>query len=181
MTAVPTLLTVGHGTADRPVLLALLERAGAGAVVDVRRFPGSRRNPDVRTDAMRQWLPEAGIGYRWDARLGGRRRLAEDQDPEADRWWRVTQFRAYAAHMRTAEFAAGMRDLLDGLGASRPTLVMCSESLWWRCHRRLISDAAVLLHGVEVRHLGHDGRVSAHVPSAGARVAADGLHYDRTD
>lgn len=175
-----TLLTFGHGTADRSALLALLGGADAGEVVDVRRFPGSRRNPDVGTDTMAHWLPDAHIGYRWNARLGGRRRIADGQDPQADRWWRVEQFRAYAAHMRTAEFAEGMRDLLDGLGTSRPTLVMCSESLWWRCHRRLISDAAALLHGVDVHHLGHDGRLSPHVPSDGARVAADGLRYDRT-
>ena len=180
MPAGRTLLTFGHGTADRSALVALLHTVDAGRVVDVRRFPGSRRNPDVSTDAMAEWLPAAGVDYRWDDRLGGRRRLTGDDDPEADRWWRVAQFRAYAAHMRSQVFTAGMRDLLADLADPRPTLVMCSESLWWRCHRRLISDAAVLLHGIEVRHLGHDGRLSPHRPSEGARVADDGLRYDRS-
>jgi uncharacterized protein (DUF488 family) len=176
---VTRLLTVGHGTADRPALLALLRDVDAAAVVDVRRFPGSRRNPDVHTDALARWLPEAGIRYRWESRLGGRRRPDPDQ-PDADPWWRVEAFRAYAAHTRSEEFVSGLRavlDLADDL-APRATLVMCSESLWWRCHRRLVSDVAVLLHGAEVQHLGHDGRLTQHTPAPGARVAPDGLRYD---
>lgn len=174
------LLTFGHGTAGREVLTALLHTADAGEVVDVRRFPGSRRNPDVASDAMARWLPRAGIDYRWDQRLGGRRRIGDADNPEADRWWRVEQFRAYAAHMRTVEFGEAMGALLRDLrSGERPTLIMCSESLWWRCHRRLIADAAVLLHGVDVQHLGHDGRLTAHRPSGGARITEQGLVYDR--
>jgi uncharacterized protein (DUF488 family) len=173
------LLTFGHGTSDRAVLTGLLGGVGAGLVVDVRRFPGSARNPDVHTDAMAEWLPAAGTGYRWEPRLGGRRTIPAGQDDGADSWWRVAAFRGYAAHMRTAEFRDAMTDLLGDLGDRRPTLVMCSESLWWRCHRRMIADAAVLLHGVTVEHLGHDGRLSPHRPSEGARVAEDGLRYDR--
>lgn len=178
----PRLVTFGHGTADRAALTDLLLGVGAGEVVDVRRFPGSRRNPDVGSDTLARWLPEAGIGYRHDPRLGGRRRLADADDPDADRWWRVGQFAAYAAHMRTDEFRAGMAELLASLPESPDepaVLVMCSESLWWRCHRRLVSDAAVLLHGVEVRHLGHDGRLSPHRPAEGARTTPAGLVYDR--
>lgn len=174
------LLTVGHGTADRQALLDLFHAAGAGQVVDVRRYPGSRRNPDVSTDALAEWLPAAGIAYRWEPRLGGRRRLPAAEQ-EADPWWRVEAFRAYAAHTRTPEFAEALTDLLADVVAHAPatTLVMCSESLWWRCHRRLISDVAELLHGVDVEHLGHDGRRTPHPPSAGARVTPDGLRYDR--
>ena len=84
-----------------------------------------------------------------------------------DRWWQVPACRAYAAHMRTDEFRAGS------------TAVMCSESLWWRCHRRLIGDAVVGLHGLDVGHLGHDGRIARHLPAAGARVTDEGvLSYD---
>lgn len=173
------LLTFGHGTGDRAALTRLLEGVEAGLVVDVRRFPGSRRNPDVHTDALAEWLPAAGIGYRWEPRLGGRRTIPAGQDDGADRWWRVAAFRGYAAHMRTAEFREALGDLLADLGGGRPTLVMCSESLWWRCHRRLISDAAALLHGVTVEHLGHDGRLAAHRPAEGARVTEGGLRYDR--
>lgn len=146
--------------------------------MDVRRFPGSRRNPDVHTDVMGEYLPAAGIHYTWDPRLGGRRRVPPGSDPDTDRWWRVEAFRAYAAHIRTPEFGAALDELVQGLSRNGATLVMCSESLWWRCHRRLISDAAVLLHGVGVRHLGHDGRLTDHQPAAGARLAPDGLRYD---
>jgi uncharacterized protein (DUF488 family) len=173
------LLTAGHGTANRDALAALFGGADVGLVIDVRRFPGSRRNPDVGSDSMSGWLPEHDIDYHWEARLGGRRALRAAEDTE-DPWWRVKAFRAYAAHTRTSEFAAGLDDAL-GLAdsvAPRATLFMCSESLWWRCHRRLISDVLVLLHGRTVEHLGHDGWRTAHVPSAGARVTPAGLRYD---
>jgi uncharacterized protein (DUF488 family) len=175
------LLTVGHGTAGRRELELLLTGVEAGLLVDVRRFPGSRRNPDVSREALAAWLPEAGIAYRWDERLGGRRRVpAGDRDGDGDRWWRVESFRAYAAHTRTPEFRAAVDDLLVDLDAVAParTLIMCSESLWWRCHRRLISDVVLLLHDRRVEHLGHDGRTTAHRPSEGARVTPDGLRYD---
>lgn len=177
VTAQRPILTCGHGTLDRGGLAALLTGAGAEQVVDVRRFPGSRRNPDVARDAMSQWLPEAGVDYHWEPRLGGRRRIPAEEDPDADRWWRVEAFRAYAAYTRTDDFRDGLRDLLRIADAGQ-TAIMCSESLWWRCHRRLIADALVLLCDVPVRHLRHDGRLSSHSPSEGARVAEDGLRYD---
>jgi uncharacterized protein (DUF488 family) len=122
----------------------------------------------------------AGVDYRWEPRLGGRRRVPPGEE-DADPWWRVEAFRGYAAHTRSEEFRSAFADLL-GEVAARPeasTAVMCSESLWWRCHRRLIADVAVLLHQVAVRHLGHDGTLAEHVPAAGARIASDGLRYDR--
>ncbi|MCZ2857642.1 DUF488 domain-containing protein [Blastococcus sp. VKM Ac-2987] len=167
------LLTVGHGPEDRDRLGARLAGAGVGVVVDVRRFPGSRNNPDVRREALEQWLPAAGIGYRWEERLGGRRRLPPGE-PVADDWWTVAQFAAYAAHTRTPGFAAALDEVLaEAAGAT--VAVMCSESVWWRCHRRLVSDVAVLARGTAVGHLMPDGRVSPHRPSAGAVLADDGL------
>ncbi|PRY51274.1 uncharacterized protein DUF488 [Geodermatophilus tzadiensis] len=167
------LLTVGHGPDDRARLAARLTAGGVGLLVDVRRFPGSRTNPDVQREALEDWLPAAGIGYRWDARLGGRRRLPADE-PVADGWWTVAQFAAYAAHTRTAEFAAGLDEVLDA-AATATVAVMCSESVWWRCHRRLVADVAVLARGVPVRHLMPDGRSAEHRPSAGAVLGDDGL------
>lgn len=172
------LLTVGHGTLDRQALAALLEGAGADLLVDVRRFPNSRHNPDVSTDAMAQWLPEADIGYRWDDRLGGRRRLSKDDDREADGWWRVEAFRAYAAHTRSAEFLTALDDLVADVEERTTTVVMCSESVWWRCHRRIVADAAALLRDLDVAHLAHTGRTTPHEPSAGARVVDGLLRYD---
>jgi uncharacterized protein (DUF488 family) len=166
------LLTVGHGPDDRTRLGARLTGAGVGLVVDVRRFPGSRSNPDVRREALERWLPPAGVGYRWDARLGGRRRLPPDE-PVADGWWTVAQFAAYAAHTRTPEFATALDEVLAE-AATTTVAVMCSESVWWRCHRRLIADVAVLGRGVPVHHLMPDGRLTPHAPSAGAVLDADG-------
>ncbi|WP_225753606.1 DUF488 family protein [Actinotalea sp. Marseille-Q4924] len=180
-----TLLTFGHGTADEGLISRVLTDAGVQTLVDVRRFPGSRRHPHVARDELARWLPEAGVAYRWEPRLGGRRRVPAGDDDAADGtapdpWWQVEAFRAYAAHTRTAEFRAALGDLLEQAARER-TVVMCSETVWWRCHRRLVADVATLLHGVDVQHLGHDGRLSAHPPAAGARVTADGLVYDRTD
>ena len=175
------LLTVGHGTLDAAALADLLTSAGVGTVVDVRRFPGSRRHPQFSSEALQEWLPAAGIGYRWEPRLGGRRKVDPEQR-DADPWWQVEAFRAYAAHTRTPEFAAGFGVVLEEVrsGPGR-TAVMCSESVWWRCHRRLISDVAVLLHDVPVLHLAHSGALSPHPVAAGARVTPDGLRYDVRD
>ena len=167
-----SLLTVGHGPQGRDALGARLAAAGVAVVVDVRRFPGSRNNPDVSREALQKWLPALGIGYRWDERLGGRRRLPPGE-PVEDDWWTVAQFAAYAAHTRTAEFSAALDEALAE-AASTTVAVMCSESVWWRCHRRLIADVAVLARGVPVSHLMPDGRPTPHRPSEGA-VVSDGV------
>ena len=163
-----TLLTVGHGTLDRAGLANLLHGAGVRELVDIRRFPGSRRNLDVARDVLPSWLPDEGIAYRWEERLGGRRRLPPGEDSR-DPWWRVEAFRAYSAWTRTPPFREALAELLDG-AAARTTAVMCSESLWWRCHRRVVADVAALAHGVQVSHVMHDGQLVAHQPAAGARL-----------
>jgi uncharacterized protein (DUF488 family) len=167
------MLTVGHGRLDREGLGALLLGAGVQSLVDVRRFPGSRRNPDVHTDALARWLPDCGIDYRWEERLGGRRSLAAGE-PELDGWWTVAAFRAYAAHTRTDQFRAALSGALRQADVAT-TAVLCSESVWWRCHRRLIADVTVLGHQRPVRHLMPDGRLAEHRVAAGARVHPDGL------
>lgn len=168
----PELLTVGHGRLDEEGLGSLLRAASVELLVDVRRFPGSRANPAVSRDALPAWLPGIGIDYRWEERLGGRRKLPAGE--AEDRWWQVDAFRAYAAHTRSAEFREAMGVLLEEVAARR-VAVMCSESVWWRCHRRVVADVAVLAHGVDVRHLMHDGRLTEHKPSEGARLRSDGL------
>lgn len=168
------LLTFGHGTASQQDMAALLRGAGVVRLVDIRRYPGSRAHPHVARDTLAQWLPAAGIGYGWEPRLGGRRRVPPDSP---DTWWEVAAFRAYAGHMRTPEFQAGIDQLLAG-AATVPTAVMCSETVWWRCHRRLVADFVVLVREIPVLHLAHDGRLSEHPPAAGARVVDGGLLYD---
>ncbi len=95
-------------------------------------------------------------------------------EPVADGWWTVAQFAAYAAHTRTPEFAAALDAVLDG-AAPATVAVMCSESVWWRCHRRIVADVAVLARGVPVTHLMPDGRLTPHRPSEGAVLGGDGL------
>ncbi|HEX5511559.1 MAG TPA: DUF488 domain-containing protein [Actinomycetales bacterium] len=169
-----TLLTVGHGTASADELATLLKGAGVDLLVDIRRFPGSRTHPMMRREEMERWLPESGVGYRWDVRLGGRRSLPKGQDDDTDAWWQVKAFRAYAAYTRTPEFTAALADLLAD-ARERRTVICCSESVWWRCHRRLIADVLELTSDLTVWHLGHNGRLSQHPVAEGARRREDGL------
>ncbi|RCW44590.1 uncharacterized protein DUF488 [Halopolyspora algeriensis] len=164
-------VTVGHGTASLEGLTELLGHAGVVTVVDVRSAPGSRRHPWFARSELERSLPARGFGYRWDERLGGFRKPAEDSP---DRAWKHRAFRGYAGHMRTGEFREAVRELLAEVG-EHPSAVMCSESVWWRCHRRLIADYVRLVHGIEVAHLMHDGRLSEHRAIDGVRVRDDGL------
>jgi uncharacterized protein (DUF488 family) len=169
-----TLLTVGHGTLPRDQFARLLGDAGVELVVDIRSFPTSRRHPQFRREAMQRWLPAAGIAYRWEPRLGGRRKARADSPHRA---LRVPAFRGYADHMETDEFATALDELLADADREH-TAVMCAESVWWRCHRRLLADAAVLLRGVAVEHLFHDGRRSHHRPTPEAHLDGRRIIYD---
>jgi uncharacterized protein (DUF488 family) len=165
------LLTFGHGTATAERMTELLRGADVAVLVDVRTAPRSRRHPHVARAELERWLPEAGISYRWDRRLGGFRKAGPDSP---DTVWREDMFRGYAAHMRTEEFQAAMDEVLAQANTDR-TVVMCAESLWWRCHRRLLADFAVASRGVPVRHLLHDGRIEEHRLSPGLRRRDDSL------
>lgn len=166
------LWTVGHGTLDGPGLARLVAHAGISALVDVRRYPGSRRDPSVAREALGPTLGEHGVAYRWDERLGGRRSRPADSPDTA---LRNRSFAGYAAHMRTRAFADAVDELL---AAGEPTAILCSESVWWRCHRRLVADHVVLVRRVPVRHLMHDGRTPEHRPTDGVRLREEQLVYD---
>ncbi len=170
--------TVGHGTLTAAALVELLEGAGIDLIADIRRYPGSRRHPHVAREAMERWLPDAGIDYEWVVELGGRRK----PDPSSPNvGLRNDQFRAYADHMATEEFATGL-DRLTAMAADRSVAVMCSESVWWRCHRRLLSDHLVLVERVPVEHLFHDGRCVPHEAMATAHVVDGEVRYsDRVE
>jgi uncharacterized protein (DUF488 family) len=171
---VTTLFTIGHGTATAQELAALLEGAGVERLVDVRTAPGSRRHPQFRREAMAGWLAEAGVAYRWEPDLGGFRRPDPDSVNQA---LRHPAFRGYADHMRGPRFWAALDRLLAEADTGRTT-AMCSETLWWRCHRRLLADAAVLARGAEVLHLDHRGGQERHRPTEGVRRDGDLLAYD---
>ncbi|HEY1664312.1 MAG TPA: DUF488 domain-containing protein [Trebonia sp.] len=165
------LLTYGHGTESAERTVATLAGAGVASLVDIRTAPGSRRNPQFARAGMEEWLPGAGVAYRWEKRLGGFRRPGADNP---DVVWRESMFRGYAEHMRSADFRAAI-DAVLAEAESRQVAVMCSESLWWRCHRRLVADFVSAARGVEVRHLMHDGRLEPHRLSDGLRLRDDGL------
>ena len=138
--------TIGHGTRSADELLACLGAAGVRTLVDVRRFPASRRHPQFNGDALSRALADARISYRHVVELGGRR----SGEPGQERFAciRTPAFRNYAARMGTAEWQAA---LAAALAEERPCL-LCAETLWWRCHRRLIGDLLVA-RGHEVIHL----------------------------
>ncbi|MDP9067380.1 MAG: DUF488 domain-containing protein [Actinomycetota bacterium] len=169
------LFTVGHGTRTTEELIAVLQEAGVDVLVDVRRYPGSRRHPHFAREALEHSLPVAGISYDWRGEaLGGRRDPVPGSPNIA---WRVDAFRGYADHMASAEFRSGLRELEDRATAGVRQAIMCAETVWWRCHRRLIADTLVA-HGHEVIHLGM-GRDSAHELHQAARRDDRGvLIYD---
>lgn len=168
----PRLLTFGHGTLGQDGIVALLRAAGVQAVADVRSFPGSRRLPHVNRENLELWLPQAGIDYHWIKNLGGFRKPSEES--AHDTVWRNESFRNYAGYTRTPDFLAGIDELI-ALGMRSHTAFMCSESVWWRCHRRIISDFLVAARGLAVHHLMHDGRLDPHKPTTGLRLRDDGL------
>ena len=165
------LLTYGHGTASTERTVATLRAATVSSLVDIRIAPGSKRNPHFARAALEEWLPEAGIAYRWEKRLGGFRKPSPGNPDTA---WREEMYRGYAEHMRSAEFAAAIDEVL-GEAAERQVAVMCSEGLWRHCHRRLLADFVSRARGIPVRHLPHDGPIEEHRPSPGLRVRDDGL------
>ena len=165
------LITFGHGTASAEQIAGLLRGAEITAVVDIRIAPGSRRNPHVARAELERWLPDSGICYRWERRLGGQRTAAPGSPDTA---WREAAFRGYAEHMRQPEFLTAIDGVIEQAARQR-TVVMCSESDWRRCHRRLVADFATTVLGEAVLHLNHDSQLDAHALSPGLRVREDGL------
>jgi uncharacterized protein (DUF488 family) len=160
--------TVGHGARSIESFLTILTDAEVDTLVDVRRFPGSRRHPQFGREALEAAVRSAGLRYAWQGEtLGGRRKEHPGTRHTA---LRNASFAAYADHMDTA----GFRAALDGLiGADGQQAVMCAETLWWHCHRMLIADALVL-RGVVVEHLLDDRVRQPHRLTKGVRADDDG-------
>jgi uncharacterized protein (DUF488 family) len=169
MTEALRIWSVGHSTHTFDGFLRLLAEAGIEAVADVRRFPMSRRHPHFHIDELSARLPAHDVLYRHLPQLGGRRAPHEDS-PNGG--WNNASFRGYADHALTAEFAAGLAALRE-LAETAATAMMCSEALWWRCHRRLVADRLVA-GGAVVLHISSGGRSVAHELTPFARVDRDG-------
>lgn len=169
-----TLFTVGHGTRTQEELLAILSREAITSVIDVRRTPASRRHPHVARGELEHWLPASGVAYRWESALGGRRQaMANSQHVGL----RHRSFRGYADYMGTAPFWDALDTVLAETLHGR-VAILCSEALWWRCHRRLIADAAVLGRSMDVRHLGVSARQDDHQVTDAARWDGAQVVYD---
>jgi uncharacterized protein (DUF488 family) len=160
------LWTVGHSTRGADEFLELLRVHRIEGIADVRRFPASRRHPHFSREPLEPALAEQQIGYHWLPALGGRRSPRPDS---TNTGWRVAAFRGYADYMETPEFAQAFAELLD-VAQSRRTAIMCAESLWWQCHRRLIADQ-LLAVGHHVVHILSRDDASPHklIPPASIR------------
>jgi uncharacterized protein (DUF488 family) len=171
-----TVWTIGHSTRTAAEFRDVLSTYAVELVVDVRRFPGSRRLPHFARPALEADLFAAGISYCWLPALGGRRSPRPDSNNDG---WRHPAFRGYADYLMTQEFADGLAELLT-LSYGMRAAIMCAELLWWRCHRRLIADVLTTL-GMAVVHIRdvtaaepHRLAPPAHLVDGELSYAADG-------
>jgi uncharacterized protein (DUF488 family) len=147
----PLVRTIGHGTRTTDQLAALLVSADVATLIDVRRHPTGRRQPHLSRERLAIDLPERGLAYEWwGEALGGRRSVAGAM--VSDSGWREPAFAAYSAYMSSPVFRNALAELERRARAGEAFAVMCAETVWWRCHRRLIADA-LMLDGLDVEHL----------------------------
>jgi uncharacterized protein (DUF488 family) len=170
------IFTIGHSTHPLEQFLELLGAHRIQALVDVRSFPSSRRWPHFNQPALGESIERAGIEYRWIQKLGGRRHEVRPDSPHTA--WHHPAFRSYADYADGKEFEQGL-DELTALARRARTAYMCSEGLWWRCHRRLISDRLLLL-GWRVTHILPNGKLSEHSLPDFASVVDGRLVYDKS-
>ena len=169
----PAVLTVGHSNHPLDRFLALLVRHGVEALVDIRRFPGSRKHPHFHRDSLAAALPKSGVEYHWLEALGGRRHKQRDESPNSG--LENQGFRNYADHMHTDEFKEAVKTLLE-VARRKRTAIMCAEGLFWQCHRRLVSDFLVA-NGVTVQHIMPAGELRPHTPTPGAVMDGGRVTY----
>ena len=166
------IFTVGHSTRSLAELVALLQARAVVQLADVRAYPSSRRMPWFNCEALSRELQQQGVAYVHIPQLGGRRRPSRRSKNEG---WQTAGFRGYADHMTSTEFDSGI-EVLEALASTEATAMMCAEALWWRCHRRLVSDA-LTVRGWEVVHIGPSGRATTHQLTPFAVIDAGKLSY----
>ena len=165
--------TIGHSTRTIDEFVGLLHANEIRALADVRRFPGSKRYPYFGSEALAERLRPEGIRYLWLPALGGRRAPSRDSPNTG---WRNAAFRAYADYIGTPEFAEALAGLTDAASESR-LAYMCAEAVWWRCHRRIISDV-LTVQGWEVRHILDGNPPALHRLDAPAHLVDGALSYE---
>ena len=164
--------TIGHSTRELSEFVGLLKENHIETVADVRSFPGSRKFPQFNAEALAVSLPAAGIEYIPFKQLGGRRKVRKDSPHTV---WRNESFRGYADYMDTADFRKGIDDLLI-LAVEKRTAIMCSEAVWWRCHRSMIADYLKSI-GVSVIHIMAPGKIEEHPYTSAAKLKDGKLIY----
>ena len=167
--------TIGHSTRTIPEFAELLRLGPVEVVVDIRTVPRSRTNPQFNQDVLGDALAPYQIGYTRIEELGGLRGRSREVPPEANGWWQNRSFHNYADYALSDAFARGL-DALIALGRERRTAMMCSEAVWWRCHRRIVADY-LLARGETVLHLMGPAKVEPAKMSEAARVEGDVLTY----
>ena len=172
LTTPTAIWTIGHSTRSIEEFLSLLAGSRIEVITDVRSFPGSRKYPQYGREALAATLVAHAIGYHWLPALGGRRRVSPDSPNIA---WRNASFRGYADYMSSTEFAQGLVQLLEVSNKAR-TAIMCSEAVWWRCHRSMIADA-LCVRGIEVVHIIDAKHSVVHPMTSPARVVRGALTY----
>ncbi len=171
-TAKNSIYTIGHSTRTIEEFLALLLSFGIKVLADIRRLPGSRKYPQFDQDQLKKSLREKGIEYVYIEDLGGRRKLSSSAAKTA---WRNKSFQAYAGYMETEAFEEGAK-VLKSYAAEQPTAMMCSEAVWWRCHRSMVSDY-LKAKGWEVLHIMSEGKATEHPYTSPARIIGDRIFY----
>ncbi len=168
--------TIGHSNRPLDEFIGLLREAGVELLVDIRKMPMSRANPQFNGDALAQALQPFGIGYEHNAALGGLRGRAAGLPGDINGFWSNRSFRNYADYALSDAFRAGLARLIAA-GEGRCVAIMCAEAVWWRCHRRIVADY-LLAGGRQVFHLFAAGRIEAAKLTAAAVIQPDGtLHY----
>jgi uncharacterized protein (DUF488 family) len=143
--------TIGHSTRSAADFIAVLKKFSIARVLDIRKIPGSAAHPQFRQEALERSLLEAGITYSYLPALGGRRPKSRVVDEHINAGWHVRAFHNYADYAQSDAFQDGLRQVLQ-LACQEPCAMMCAEVLWWRCHRRIVTDH-LLARGVPVTHL----------------------------
>jgi uncharacterized protein (DUF488 family) len=164
--------TVGHSNKSFQDFLGLLKEFEIEILVDVRSFPGSRKFPWFNKEYLAENLPSGGIEYCLIKNLGGRKKVKPDSHNTA---WENPQFRGYADYMETPAFLEGINELISH-ASQKSTAYMCSEVLWWRCHRSMISDY-LKLKGWKVIHIIGKNKTEEHPYTKPAKIINDRLDY----
>jgi uncharacterized protein (DUF488 family) len=164
--------TIGHSTRSFSEFLELLQHNSIKLLVDVRSLPGSRKFPQFNKENLENELPANGIKYQHMIALGGRRKVHKDSKNTA---WRNSSFQGYADYMESEEFMEALNQL-EEMSASESTCFMCSEAVWWRCHRSMISDA-LKLDGWEVQHILSLKKLEEHPYTSPATICNGQLIY----